>query len=273
MIDGRTRVYGILGQPVSHSLSPAMHNAAFAARGLNAVYVAFPVGNLEQAVQGLRGLQIGGVSVTIPFKETILPLLDEIEEQAAAIGAVNTVINQDGHLRGSNTDCLGAVLALRGQTEIAGQHALLLGAGGAARAIAFGILKEGGRVSVTDIEAGRAVNLARELGAEVVPLEALARCPAQLLINATPVGMAPEEDKIPIAPELLSRFRLVMDIVYRPLQTRLLREAAAQGCQVIDGLQMLVYQGAAQFEQFTGQCAPVEVMRQAAVQALQSKSP
>jgi shikimate dehydrogenase len=268
MIDGSTRVYGILGQPVSHSLSPAMHNAAFRSLGVNAVYVAFAVGNLEAAVQGLRGLQIGGASITIPFKEAIMPLLDEIDAQATAIGAVNTVINQDGRLLGANTDWLGAVAALQEKIEIAGQHFLLLGAGGAARAIAFGIMEEGGRVTVTDLDQPRAAALAQEFRVESLPLDALAQCPAQVLINATPVGMAPQADKIPIDPALLERFRLVMDIVYRPLDTRLLREALARNCQTIDGLQMLIYQGAAQFDLFTGQPAPVEIMRRAALEAL-----
>lgn len=268
MIDGSTRVYGILGRPVSHSLSPAMHNAGFRARGVNAVYVAFPVANLEAAVQGLRGLQIGGASITIPFKEEIIPLLDEIDAQASAIGAVNTVINQEGRLLGANTDWIGAVAALREKTEIAGQHFLLLGAGGAARAIAFGIMEEGGRVTVTDLDQPRATALAEEFGAEFISLEALAQCPAQILINATPVGMTPHADEIPIDPALVGRFRLVMDIVYQPLTTRLLREALARDCQTIDGLQMLIYQGAAQFDLFTGQPAPVEIMRRAALEAL-----
>ncbi|OPX20155.1 MAG: shikimate dehydrogenase [Desulfobacca sp. 4484_104] len=268
MINGSTRIFGILGQPVSHSLSPAMHNAAFQAQGVNAVYVAFPVQNLEQAVLGLRGLNIGGVSVTIPFKEAIIPLLDEIEAQAAAMGAVNTVVNHEGRLKGSNTDYLGAIAALRDHTQINGQHFLVLGAGGAARAIAFGIQEAGGRVSVSDIDWDRAQALAQEFKLEAIPLTALAQCPATNLINATPIGMTPKVEEIPIDANLLGRMALVMDIVYQPLQTRLLRESAARGGKTIDGLQMLVYQGAAQFELFTGQPAPVEVMRQAALAGL-----
>ncbi|MBW1953317.1 MAG: shikimate dehydrogenase [Deltaproteobacteria bacterium] len=272
MIDGNTKVFGILGQPVGHSLSPAMHNAAFQTRGVNAVYVAFPVQNLEQAVLGLRGLDIGGVSVTIPFKEAIIPLLDDIDAKAAAMGAVNTVINQQGRLQGCNTDYLGAIAALKDRTEIKGQHFLLLGAGGAARAIAFGIIEAGGQVTITDIDWDRAQTLARELQVESIALHDLAHCPAAMLINATPVGMAPATEEIPIAPELLGRFSLVMDIVYRPLKTRLLQETEARGGQTIDGLQMLIYQGVVQFELFTGRSAPVEVMRQAALAALSVQS-
>jgi shikimate dehydrogenase len=268
MIDGRTKVFGILGRPVEHSLSPAMHNAGFQALGINAVYVAFPVTDLKQAVAGLRGLDIGGVSVTIPFKEDILPLLDELDPKAARMGTVNTVVNREGRLVGYNTDWLGAVAALKAKTSLQGRHFLILGAGGAARAIAFGILEAGGRISLTDIDASRANTLAAEFGTEALSFEGLSGCPATGLINATPVGMAPQADDIPIDSNLLGRFDLVMDIVYRPLETRLLKEARAKGCRIIDGLQMLIHQGAAQFELWTGRKAPVEVMAQAAEAAL-----
>jgi shikimate dehydrogenase len=271
MIDGHTKIYGILGRPVTHSLSPAMHNAAFRELGLNAVYVAFPVTDLTQAVAGLRGLAIGGVSVTIPFKEEIMPLLDEIDAQAAAMGAVNTVVNRDGRLSGYNTDWLGAVAALQAKTGLKGEHVLILGAGGAARAIAFGVLAEGGRVTLTDVDEQKTAALARDLRVAAIPVTAVDRCLAGILVNATPVGMAPHPDEIPIAAELLGRFNLVMDIVYRPLQTRLLREARARSCVTVDGLQMLIHQGAAQFELWTGKPAPVAIMAQAAYAALAEK--
>ncbi|MEJ2093478.1 MAG: shikimate dehydrogenase [Syntrophobacterales bacterium] len=267
-IDGGTRVYGILGQPVAHSLSPAMHNTAFRELGLNAVYVAFPVTDLMQAVAGLRGLNIGGVSVTIPFKEAIIALLDEIDPMAARMGAVNTVVNGDGRLVGYNTDWQGALAALEGETEIAGQRFLILGAGGAARAIAFGLQDKGGQVAVTDLDTAKALALSRELWVEVVAPDSLEEYAAGVLINATPVGMEPQSEAIPIDPELLSQYQVVMDIVYRPLETRLLREARSRGCRVIDGLQMLIHQGAAQFELWTGRPAPVEVMARAAYDAL-----
>ncbi|MEW6388497.1 MAG: shikimate dehydrogenase [Thermodesulfobacteriota bacterium] len=271
MINGRTKIYGLLGRPVSHSLSPAMHNAAFREKGVNAVYVAFPVSDLHQAVAGLRGLGIGGASVTIPFKEEIIPLLDRLDPKAAAIGAVNTVVVQEEGLIGYNTDWVGAVAALQGQTVIQGEHFLILGAGGAARAIAYGLKEKGGRVSLTDIEPERAETLAREMGGEAFPLTALKDCPARVLINATPVGMAPHSGKIPIEADLLEKFTLVMDIVYRPLNTRLLREAQSRNCRTIDGLAMLIYQATAQFYLFTGLPAPVPTMSQAAYAALQEE--
>jgi shikimate dehydrogenase len=267
-IDGHTRIFGIIGRPVGHSLSPAMHNAAFRELGLNAVYVAFPAANLKAAVEGVRGLNIAGLSVTIPFKADIIVLLDQVDHQAARMGAVNTVVNRGGRLTGYNTDWLGARAALAAQTSLAGEHALILGAGGAARAIVYAIVQAGGRVSVTDVDEYRAAALGRDFPVAAIPPAALADCDAGLLINATPVGMAPEVDGIPLAPELLGRYRLVMDIVYRPLETRLLREARARGCQTIDGLQMLIHQATEQFLLFTGQAAPLAAMSQAAYAAL-----
>jgi shikimate dehydrogenase len=268
MINGQTKIFGILGRPVAHSLSPVMHNAAFRHLKINAAYVAFPAADLPQAVSGLRGLGIGGVSVTIPFKEEIIPLIDELDPQAARIGAVNTVVNRDERLVGYNTDWLGAVTALTAKISLKGRHVLILGAGGASRAIAYGIIQAGGRVSLTDLDADRAAALVHDLGAQAIPPEALDRCAATILVNATPVGMTPDVDGIPINPDLLSRFEVVMDIVYQPLATRLLREAQARGAATIDGLQMLIHQGAAQFELWTGQEAPMEIMARAAYHAL-----
>jgi shikimate dehydrogenase len=267
-INGHTKIYGILGRPVTHSLSPAMHNAAFRHLGINAVYVAFPVTELPQAVAGLRGLAIGGVSVTIPFKEEVISLIDELDPQAAKIGAVNTLVNRDRSLTGYNTDWLGAVVALKAKISLKDRHVLILGAGGASRAIAFGIIAEGGRVTLTDVDQPRAAALVKDLGGETVPLDALVDCPAAILVNATPVGMVPDINGIPITPDLLSRFEVVMDIVYQPLTTRLLKEAQARGCATIDGLQMLIHQATAQFELWTGQEAPVEVMARAALNTL-----
>jgi len=268
MIDAHTQIYGILGRPVAHSLSPAMHNAAFRELGINGVYVGFPVTDLARAVAGLRGLGIQGVSVTIPFKEEIIPLLDELDRQAARMAAVNTVVRRDERLIGYNTDWLGAVKALEAKIEIAGKRFLILGAGGAARAMVFAILEKGGQVAVTDLDRAKALALGREFWLEVVSPEYLEEYGAAVLINATPVGMEPDADAIPIEPRLLDPFQLVMDIVYRPLETRLLKEAKGRGCQTIDGLQMLIHQGAAQFELWTGRTAPLNVMARAAYEAL-----
>ncbi len=267
-IDGSTQIYGILGRPVAHSLSPAMHNAAFRELGLNAVYVAFPVIDLAQAVAGIRGLKIRGASVTIPLKEDIIPLLDEIDPQAAKMGAVNTVVNRDGRLLGYNTDWLGALKALEEKTDLAGKRVLILGAGGASRAIAFGILEKGGQVAVSDVEQDKALALSRQMWVEVVAPDYLSQYPADILINATPVGMEPDVGDTPINPDLLARFQVVMDIVYKPLKTRLLQEAEARGCQVIDGLRMLIHQATEQFTLWTGRPAPLDIMAGAAYGSL-----
>jgi shikimate dehydrogenase len=268
-INGHTKIFGILGRPVTHSLSPAMHNAAFKHLNINAVYAAFPVTDLPQAVAGLRGLAIGGVSVTIPFKEEIIALIDELDSQAAKIGAVNTVVNRNGRLTGYNTDWLGAVTALQARISLTGRHVLILGAGGASRAIAYGIIQEGGRVTLTDVDQARATALVKDLAAEAISPDAVDRCAATILVNATPVGMVPNIDGIPIAPDLLGRFEVVMDIVYQPLTTRLLKEAQVRGAATIDGLQMLIHQATAQFELWTGQQAPAEIMAQAAYEGLE----
>ena len=181
---------------------------------------------------------------------------------------MNTVVNRDGRLVGYNTDWIGALHALKAKTSLTGEHVLLLGAGGASRAIAFGVLEEGGRVTLTDVDAPRAAALARDLKVEAIPLNALGQCPATILVNATPVGMEPKIKDIPINPELLGRYRLVMDIVYKPLETRLLREAKAHGAATLDGLQMLIHQATAQFELWTGLKAPLETMSRAAYAAL-----
>ncbi len=270
-IDGSTQVYGILGRPVAHSLSPAMHNAAFRELGINAVYVAFEVSDLAQAVAGLRGLQIPGVSVTIPLKEEIIPLLDELDPQAAKIGAVNTVVNQNGVLKGYNTDWLGALRALEEKTAIAGKRVLILGAGGAAKAIAFAILEKGGQVAITDVDMHKALALSRKIWVEVVAPDHLGEYPAEVLINATPVGMEPKNGDIPIEPALLGRYEVVMDIVYKPLATRLLKEAKSRNCLVIDGLRMLIHQATEQFTLWTQRPAPLEIMARAAYGSLSER--
>lgn len=268
MITGKTQVYGIVGRPVSHSLSPAMHNAAFQALGFNAVYVPFHVEQLPLAVAGLRGLQVRGVSVTIPWKKDILALLDDVDDRARVIGAVNTVVNRDGRLWGTNTDWQGALQALEEVTAVSGQRALVLGAGGAGRAIVYALGQAGAEVLVADADQTKAQNLAQEFGAAALTLPQAAQVQAAILINATPLGMSPQVEASPLPPASLEHFQVVMDIVYAPLQTRLLREAGARGCQCLDGLKMLVYQGARQFELFTGHPAPADLMRRAALAEL-----
>jgi shikimate dehydrogenase len=264
-IDGKTAVYGILGNPVSHSLSPLMQNAAFTALAENSIYLPFLVEDIGDAVKGVRALNIKGVSVTIPHKETIIPFLDEIDPVALKIGAVNTVqVEMSGKgrkLRGLNSDWVGANRALSDHIDLAGRTVILLGAGGSARAIAFGLQEAGAEVLLCSRTAARGRKLAAEIGCAWHPLAEVDRLPGTVLVNATSVGMVPKTGETLIARENLARFAVVMDIVYAPRETRLLRDAGEVGCQVVHGLEMLLYQGVTQFEMWTGLAAPVEVMR------------
>ncbi len=267
-INGKTVLYGIIGDPVTHSLSPAMHNAAFAASGINAVYLPFPAAEIKEAVVGVRGLGVQGLSVTIPHKENVMALLDELGPVAVKIGAVNTIINKDGMLTGINTDWLGATRALEEKIVLKGADAVILGAGGSARSIGFGLLEKGANFVLCSRTESRGRALAEELSCPWISLADTEQLSGKILINATSVGMVPHIQDTPVAKEILPRFQVVMDIVYAPMQTRLLKEAEAAGCDVINGLEMLLYQGVAQFELWTGKAAPVSIMREALQEAL-----
>lgn len=271
-INGKTELYGIIGNPVTHSLSPAMHNAAFAATHCNGVYLPFPAPDIEAAVIGIRGLGVRGVSVTIPHKESVIPCLDGIDPVAKRIGAVNTVVLQEDEngkkLIGLNTDWLGATRALEEKTILAGVGVVLLGAGGSARAIGFGLQEKGAKLVLCSRTESRGRALADELGSPWVSLSQAEKLSGRILVNATSVGMEPESGQSPVPASMLPRFQVVMDIVYAPLQTRLLQEAEVAGCSVINGLEMLLYQGVSQFELWTGKSAPVESMREALREAL-----
>jgi len=265
MINGTTKIYGIIGNPVSHSLSPAMHNAAFAALGENRIYLPFPVEDVQAALAGLKALGICGASVTIPHKETVIPYLDRIDPVARAIGAVNTIEvrmeDQEPVLCGSNTDWLGANRALAEKMELKGALVILLGAGGSARAIGFGLKEAGAGIILCSRTESKGRALASELACPWFSLSEITQLRGDAIINATSVGMSPRQEASAVPSKILSSFRVVMDIVYAPLQTRLLREAEEAGCRTVSGLEMLLYQGVAQFELWTGMAAPVEVMR------------
>ena len=268
-IDSHSLVYGVIGRPVGHSLGPLMHNRAFAAVGYPGVYAAFEVSDVKAAMTGIRALNIRGVSVTIPHKEKVMDCLDELDPYAQKIGAVNTVVNTGGHLAGYNSDAHGAVKALLEKTPVKDRHVVILGAGGAARAIGFGVSKEGGRLHILNRSPEKARNLADLLQAEAHPLTHFPDLPCDILINTTSVGMHPETDAMPIPAEALHGRMTVMDIIYNPLQTRLLQAAQAAGAQTIDGVSMFVYQGAMQFELWTGKTAPVDLMKTTVYEALQ----
>ena len=257
MIDAQTELYGVIGNPVRHSLSPAIHNGAFTRLGWNAVYLAFEVKNIEEALRGARGLGVKGLSVTVPFKTEVIPFLDKVERLAAKIGAVNTIAHRGEKLIGYNTDWVGALEALEERIHLKGKRIVLLGAGGAARAIGFGLRKRDYPVTVVNRSKERGEALSKELRCAYLPLSSLARMKAgeleaEIVINATSLGMYPREKETPIPKELLKEGMVVMDIVYQPLRTRFLREAEGKGCVTIEGLEMLIRQGMAQFEIWTG---------------------
>jgi shikimate dehydrogenase len=280
-ISGGTAVCGIVGDPIEHSLSPAMQNAAFAAAGLDFVYVAFrlPRGAARECAAAVRTLNLCGLNVTVPHKVEILPFLDAVDPGAARIGAVNTIVNAGGRLTGYNTDAVGFLQGIEAKgISLEGADVVVLGAGGAARAVVFSLVERGARVSVLNRDEARAKALANDVSASYG--RPVAHCAlgeqslqsllpgAALLVNTTSVGMHPLTDATPCPAALLRPGLAVCDIVYNPRSTLLLREAAGRGAATVDGVEMLVRQGAKAFELWTGIGAPVEVMRAVVVREL-----
>jgi 3-dehydroquinate dehydratase/shikimate dehydrogenase len=264
----RTRIYGVIGNPIGHSLSPLMQNAGFAARRIDAVYVPFLVRDLKDFLGSIEALGIRGFSVTLPHKEKILPHLDGCDPLAARIGAVNTVVVRGGgKLYGYNTDYVGVLQALEKRMALAGSRVLILGAGGAARAVAFALVQAGSGVCVAARRPERAKALAKAAGGEALARSRLRGEFFDAIVNATPVGMHPAVGNSPLDARELN-CRLVFDTIYRPRATKLLHLAARRGIETVSGVEMFVAQGAAQWEIWTGQRAPVAAMRRAVVQAL-----
>jgi shikimate dehydrogenase len=230
-----------------------MHNAAYAALGIDAIYLAFdvPPHRLRDAISGIRGLGFRQLSVSIPHKTSILELVDRVDATAARIGAANTVVRDGDRLVASNTDWIGAVRALETVGSVTGKRAVVLGAGGTARAVVWGLIERGASVSVLNRSVARAESLARELGAHAAgPLESLARIPHDVIVNTTSVGM--ESGDSPVAAVDIDPSAVVMDAVYAPEQTRLLRDAQARGARTVSGRWMLVHQAVAQLESWAG---------------------
>ena len=259
-IGRNTAIYGVIANPVAHSMSPAIHNAAFEKAGIDAVYVPFKVDEPVAFVSAFEAIDVQGYSVTIPHKEAIMPAMDEIDPLAKAIGAVNTVVNRAGRLHGSNTDCTAAVGELEKVTELAGKTALMIGSGGGARAIAFGLRRRGVDLAVTDVVPEKARKLAEDVGCRWTRAEDVGTPRVDILLNASPVGMHPNVDQTPIPRSWLRPGCVVFDIVYNPIETRLLREAREAGCKTAAGFDMFVSQAVAQFELWTRRPAPADVM-------------
>ena len=266
-ITRRTRVYGVIGNPIGHSLSPLLHNTAFHARKFDAVFVPFLVQDLRDFLGAIEPFGIRGFGVTIPHKESILRHLDGCDPLAARIGAVNTVVVRgEGRLYGYNTDYVGVLRSLEQRMRLAGSRVLLFGAGGAARAAAFALAQAGSIVCLSARRPARARALARAVGAQVVPRGELKREFFDAIVNCTPVGMHPHGGS-PLASEELN-CRIVMDMVYRPRTTELLQCARRKGIATISGIEMFLAQGFAQYEIWTGERAPEAAMRRAITLAL-----
>ena len=276
-ISGTTQVYGIIGDPVEHTMSPLMHNCAIAEMGIDAIYVPFHVQTeqLESAVRGMKALSIMGLNVTVPHKTRIIEYLDSLTDEAKIVGAVNTIINDKGVLRGENTDVYGFLMCLtRGSgLKRLPEHICVIGAGGAARGVVYAcaMRKEVSEITIIN----RTLSKAEKIANEYAPLTgtAIKALPAEdniflkvltsagLIVNTTSVGMHPHIEDSPVPdPKVFHEGQVVCDIIYNPVRTRLLRDAASQGARTVEGLAMLAYQGARSLSLWTGMDAPVKVM-------------
>jgi shikimate dehydrogenase len=282
-ISGKTRLVGVMGDPIEHSVSPAMHNAAFKSMELDYAYVPFNVikSDLAKAVHAIRALNIRGVNVTIPHKVEIIPLLDHMDPLAKEIGAVNVVVSDGGVLTGYNTDAEAFLHVLLEQgVEPEGKNVVILGAGGAARAIAFILAGRGANLIMLNRTPANAAKCAADVQdstgqtVEVLSLETRNLSDAMdrghILVNTTSVGMFPDKNDTLVTSNLIRPHFVVADIVYNPYKTRLLAEAERAGAKTINGLEMLIWQGALAFEKWTGKKAPLNVMRRHATRALKS---
>ncbi|MCK5503795.1 MAG: shikimate dehydrogenase [Thermodesulfovibrionia bacterium] len=266
-VNGKTKIIGIFGYPIEHTLSTILHNSAFEALGLNNCYVPFRVlpEDLPYAVQAIRSLDLLGVNITVPHKENVLPLLDKIDREAAFIGAVNTITNEDGTLTGYNTDGRGFMSSLTEEgIDAEGKDITIIGTGGACRAISYYLSEKASKLSLYDIDKPRAEKLVKDLkefNDNVFLLDKIEVAgKSGIIINATPLGMKPD-DPSPVGPGLIKSGTVVCDLVYK--KTRLLLEAEKKGAKTLDGSGMLLWQGILSFELWTGVKPPVEVMRRA----------
>jgi len=283
MISGKTQICGLIGDPVEHTMSPAMHNAAFQEMGLDYAYLPFMVrgDELGEAIKGMRALNMRGLNVTIPHKVAVLPFLDKLDPLAEKIGAVNTIVNDDGVLTGHNTDATGFLQPLLEKgIEPKDKNIAIMGAGGASRAVSFILADRGAKLTILNrleeldwAEAlAKRVSEAFNTNAEAGELtgDNLDRIleKTDILINATSVGMSPAIDKTPVSADLLRSGLIVYDVVYNPVKTRFLTEAEAAGAEILGGIDMLIWQGVLAFEKWTGLKPPFKLMKDEAIKFL-----
>jgi len=274
-INAHTKVFCLIGHPVEHSMSPTMWNPALRDLGLNYVYIACNVhpDNLKNAIKGFKALDIKGINVTIPHKEEVIKYVDEIDPIAQKIGAINTIKNEGGYLIGKNTDAGGAKKSLLDAgCKLEGKKVLCLGAGGVSRALCFVLSEEVEKIILTDLYEERAQKLAKEIKTKIkIDIEAKVSNDSiikneikevDILINATPIGMFPKIDQSPVPSELLHEGLFVFDVVYNPIETKLMKDAIKMGCKTLGGLDMLVNQGVLAFEWWTGKSPDSKLMKE-----------
>ena len=265
------KIYGVIGNPISKSMGYLIHNRAFKETGSSDIYVPFLVDNVEKFFKGFSPY-FEGLSVTMPFKEDIMAVIDEVDETARKIGAVNTVVRDGEGWKGYNTDCTGAVKALEEHIDLNGKKVLIIGAGGTAKAIGHGVREKGAKITVTyNKNKERGTQLAKELGAEVVNVQDAGEEEVDVLINCSPVGMNPDVEATPISSRHLRKGMIVFDSVYNPPETRLIRDAKAAGCIAISGIELFINQAVGQFELWAGQKAPVNPMRDVVVKTIEGQ--
>ena len=264
-INRETKLYGIIGNPVSHSMSPAIHNTAFSEKGLNNIYVPLKVADIDSFMRECRNIDFHGFSVTIPHKESALPFLDDLDHTARKIGAINTIVNQNGKLIGYNTDCMAAVMGLEYSLKetdetLNNKKISIIGAGGAARAIAFGLKEKGCDITIFNRTIDRAEKLSHDVQCRFESFEEIHKLDSDILINTTSIGMFPDVDQTPVPKNILKEGMIVFDAVYNPIETRLLREANENGCHTVNGLSMFINQAAEQFRLWTNIDPPIGLM-------------
>ena len=270
-ITSKTEIYGVAGNPIGHSLSPLLHNTGFIAAKRNAVFLPFLVERLKEFLDVISEFGLRGLSVTLPHKQAIMKYLSDCEPMAEKIGAVNTIIvGKNGKLSGSNTDCLGVLRALEKKLRLRNSRVLIFGAGGSARAAAFALAIAGCEVLICARRESVARELARACGAQAIARKHLETARFEVIVNATPVGMYPHQGTSPLSPRELN-CEFVMDLIYRPLRTQLLRIAAKKGIKVISGVEMFLAQGLAQWELWTGKSGPQPAIRRAVMAKLRAE--
>lgn len=279
-IHGKTTVCAVIGDPVGHSLSPCMHNAAYRAKELDFVYVAFHVKDVEKAISGMTGFGIRGLSVTIPHKLAVMPYLDEISPLSQKIGAVNTITNENGRLLGTNTDGYGALKAIESQERVDDKNVVVLGVGGSSRAAAFALSceRKPSRMTLVGRDSQKARSLATEISQHSDTPIAWATFDenelyelfqeADIIVNTTPIGMHPNVAECLIPENLFSERHFVYDMIYNPAETLLLKRAKSNRARTLNGVPMFVHQGAEQFRLWTGEQAPIEIMQDTVERAL-----